>query len=37
VRLHGRLRRGRYVVASRVTDKRGRALLLTAPIRRTVR
>jgi PKD repeat protein/glucose/arabinose dehydrogenase len=37
VRLHGPLRRGRYVVASSVTDKRGRALLVAAPIRRRIR
>ena len=37
VRLHGRLPRGRYSVASRVTDKRGRALLVAAPIVRNIR
>jgi hypothetical protein len=37
LRLHGPLLRGRYVVSSRVTDKRGRALLVAAPIRRTLR
>jgi glucose/arabinose dehydrogenase len=37
VRLHGRLPRGRYLVASRVTDKRGRALLVAAPILRNIR
>ena len=37
VRLHGRLPRGRYSVASRVTDKRGRALLVAAPMVRNIR
>jgi glucose/arabinose dehydrogenase len=37
LRLRGPLRRGRYVVASRVTDKRGRPLLVAAPIRRNIR
>jgi glucose/arabinose dehydrogenase len=37
VRLHGRPPRGRYSVASRVTDKRGRALLVAAPIVRNIR
>ena len=37
VRLHGALRRGRYVLASRVRNKRGRDLLVAAPIRVNIR
>ena len=37
LRLHGALRRGRYVLASRVRNKRGRDLLVAAPIRVNIR
>ena len=37
VLLRGPLRRGRYVVASRVTNARGRALLAAAPLPLNIR